>query len=433
MIENIFIESSQQFSQDLAGASGHGSPYKTTTRERAAAWNKNYHAGVIFVFLRKLLRAFGLNVLLSSLFVFSAYSLEIPSAIRVAVVNNADRIELSVRDGYRIISTDTGRLLDQGDTFFNRKIEPAAKGINFGNKNFNTNSIDIIPLKEPSLYLDRRLYRGALRVVKTKGEKLTAVNIVGLEDYIKGVLYHEVSHKWPIEAIKAQAIASRTYALYQARQSAHRHYHLYSDVSSQVYNGVYAERYRTNNAVDETKGKVLLWKGGPVPAFFHSTCGGHTERASNLWKVDLPPLSGVACKYCKNSPYFSWDYAMEISTLEEVLKSAGYMVDLINSVKISEKNRSGRVDSVIVRGRDLSEKIKAKDLRRMAGPLLLKSTNFSVYVKDNEVYFKGKGWGHGVGMCQWGAFAMAKQRKTAEEMLSYYYPGARITKVKSKK
>jgi stage II sporulation protein D len=363
----------------------------------------------------------------------SALALDMPDKIRVAVINNADSIELSVRGGYQIISTDTGGLLDKGETFFNRKIEPAAKGVNFGNKSFNTSSIDIIPKTEPSIYLDKRLYKGRLRIVKTKAQKLVAVNEVNLEDYIKGVLYHEVSHRWPIEAIKAQAIASRTYALYQARQNAHRHYHLYSDVSSQVYNGVYAERYRTNKAVDETKGKVLLWKAEPIPAFFHSTCGGHTERASSLWKVELSPLSGVVCKYCKNSPYFFWDYAMEISTLEEALKSAGYMVDCIDSVKITEKNRSGRVDSVIVRGRNMPEKIKAKDLRRMVGPLLLKSTNFDVYVKDDKVYFKGKGWGHGVGMCQWGAFAMAKQRKTAEDILLHYYPGARIIKVKRQK
>jgi stage II sporulation protein D len=358
-----------------------------------------------------------------------SYSLEIPDKIRVSVASNADRIELSVRGGYNIISSDTGRLLDKGDTFFNRKIEPAANGINFGNKNFNTNSIEIVPKKEPSIYFNKRLYKGTLRIVKTKQQKLVAANEINLEDYIKGVLYHEVSHRWPMEAIKAQAIASRTYAFYQIKENEHRHYHLYSDVSSQVYNGVYAERYRTNSAVDQTKGKVLLWKVKPVPAFFHSTCGGWTEKASSLWRVDLPPLAGAECRYCKNSPHFLWDYDMEIGTLEEVLKSAGYMIDSAYSIKITGRNFSGRVNSVIVVGRNSSESIKAKDLRYLVGPLLLKSTNFDVVVKDGRVYFKGKGWGHGVGMCQWGAFAMAKKKKTAEEILSHYYPGARIVKL----
>ena len=359
----------------------------------------------------------------------SACAPEIPDQIRVSVLNNEDIIGLSVRGGYKIISSDTGRLFEQGDTFFNRKIEPTANGISFGNKNFNTNAIDIIPAKEPSIYLNKRLYRGTLRIVKTKQKKLIAVNTVNLEDYIKGVLYHEVSHRWPIEAIKAQAIASRTYAFYQIKENAHKHYHLYSDISSQVYNGVYAERYRTNQAVDETKAKVLVWKENPVPAFFHATCGGHTENAANLWKVNLPPLSGLECGYCKNSPHFSWSYDIELGMLGKSLKSAGYIVDPLDSIKISGKNRSGRVDSVILNGQNFSESIKAKDLRYLIGPSLIKSTNFDVMIKDNKVYFKGKGWGHGVGMCQWGAFSMAKKKKTAEEILLYYYPGSKIVKL----
>jgi stage II sporulation protein D len=377
-----------------------------------------------------------LIIMLCALAVFCAApasAMDIPDKIRVSVASNADSIELSVRGGYSIVSSDNGRLLDKGHTFFNRKIEPAVNGISFGKNIFNANSIDIIPKEEPSIYFNKRLYRGILRIAKTRQQKLVAVNEINLEDYIKGVLYHEVSHRWPMEAIKAQAIASRTYAFYQVQENAHRHYHLYSDVSSQVYNGVYAERYRTNSAVDQTKGRVLLWKGKPVPAFFHSTCGGHTENASSLWKVDLPPLAGTECSYCKNSPHFSWDYDMEIGTLEEALKSAGYMVGSSYSVNIVSRNRSRRVDSVIIKGHNYSESIKAKDLRHLVGPLLLKSTNFNVSVKNGRIYFKGKGWGHGVGMCQWGAFAMAKKKKTADEILAYYYPGAKVTRLTSKK
>jgi stage II sporulation protein D len=362
--------------------------------------------------------------------VTSAYPLDTPVQIRVSVANDEDRIELSIRGGYRIIATDTGRLLDQGDTFFNRGIEPVANGIRFSGRIFNVDKMDIIPAAEPSIYLNKRLYKGTFRVVKTKQKKLIAVNIVGIEDYLKGVLYHEVSHRWPMEAIKAQAIASRTYALYQIDENSHRHYHIYSDISSQVYNGVYAQRYRTNKAVDDTKGRVLTWKGGLVPAFFHAACGGHTENASNLWKVDMPPLSGTACGYCEHSPYFTWGYDMRLDMLEKNLKASGYMVNRVTSVRASCKNRSGRVDNVVIKGDNFSENIKAKDLRRLIGTALIKSTNLDIVVKDDKVYFTGHGWGHGVGMCQWGAFSMAKKKKTAEEILSHYYPGAEITALK---
>jgi stage II sporulation protein D len=360
----------------------------------------------------------------------AAYPMEITDNIRVSVLNNVNEIELSIRGAYTIQRVDTGAVIDQGNTFFNRKIKPFSTGISFGNRNFNVNAIHIIPKKQPAVYLDKRLYRGSLQVINTKTGKLTAINIVDIEEYLKGVLYHEVSHRWPIEAIKAQAIASRTYALYQIQENRHKHYDLYSDISSQVYNGFYAERYRTNNAVDQTMHQVLVWKGKPVPAFFHSTCAGHTEKAGNLWKIDIAPLAGVKCAYCKNSPYFTWSCELQVTFLEKSLKQRGYIIDAIDAIKPSRKNPSGRVENIMFQGFDLSETLKAKDFRQLIGPSFIKSTNFDVSIKDEKAYFQGKGWGHGVGMCQWGAFAMAKQRYTAEEILSYYYPGAKVAVVK---
>jgi stage II sporulation protein D len=356
------------------------------------------------------------------------YAKDASNNIRVSVLNNVEEIELSVRGGYKILRIDTGAVIDRGSTFFNRKVIPFSKGIIMADKNFYTQAIHIIPETQPAIYLDKRLYRGSLQIINTKKGGLIAVNIVDIEEYLKGVLYHEVSHRWPIETIKAQAIASRTYALYQAQENRNRHYHLYSDISSQVYNGVYAERYRTNKAVDETRGRVLMYNNKLIPAFFHSTCGSHTESAGNLWKIDIAPLYGVACPYCKNSPYLLWDYNIELNLLEKKLKSAGYIIDSINSIKALTRNLSGRMEFVQVKGSKLIENLRAKDFRNIIGSSLIRSTNFNVSIKDNKAYFKGKGWGHGVGMCQWGAFNMGKKKKTAEEILLYYYPGSKVAK-----
>ena len=133
----------------------------------------------------------------------------------------------------------------------------------------------------PSIYIGKCLYRGTLQLVKTKDETLTAVNILDIEDYVKGVLYHEISHRWPLEAIKAQAIAARTFAIYQAQQRSNEDFYLNADVSSQVYRGVFAEKFRTNKAVDETAGQILMYKRKVLPAFFHATCGGRAFRISN--------------------------------------------------------------------------------------------------------------------------------------------------------
>ncbi|MFA5369655.1 MAG: SpoIID/LytB domain-containing protein [Candidatus Omnitrophota bacterium] len=375
----------------------------------------------------KIIYFFVISCLFPPAAALSAGSCDMPDKISVCVLKDVDRIELSVRGNYTVKADVSNKTIDRGNTFFNRVITPIPGGIRFGGKTCNVRSIRLMPEKQPSIYLNKRLYKGCLKIIMTDNNRLMAVNEVDLEDYIKGVLYHEVSHRWPMEAIKAQAIVSRTYALYQIQENRCRHYHLYSDISSQVYNGVYAQRYRTNKAVDETKGMVLIWRQRPLAAFFHAACGGHTEMASKLWKLDEAPLAGVECGYCKNSPYYSWSYEMDILSFVEVLRSAGHKkADDIRGVSVSGRDSCGRVEVVVVEMDGVTEKIKAKDLRRLIGPALIKSTNFNIRFDGNKICFKGKGWGHGVGMCQWGAFAMAKKKKSCRDILSYYYPGAKI-------
>ncbi|MDD5503969.1 MAG: SpoIID/LytB domain-containing protein [Candidatus Omnitrophica bacterium] len=349
-----------------------------------------------------------------------------PDRISVCVLNDVDRIELSVRGGYKIMEISSGKIIDKAGTFFNKIITPVAGGIKFGDRIFSAKAICLVPQKQPAIYLNRRLYKGNLKIIRADARRLMAINEVGLEDYIKGVLYHEVSHRWPMEAIKAQAVVSRTYALYQIEENRHRHYHLHSDISSQVYNGVYAQRYRTNKAVDETKGMVLMWKNRPLAAFFHATCGGHTEKASRLWQMDEAPLAGVECGYCKNSPYYSWLYETDIQAFEEILKAKGYKVNGIRRVSTAGKDNNGRVGSIVIEANDITTTVTAKDLRSLIGPALIKSTNFNIFIDGDKLRVKGKGWGHGVGMCQWGAFSMAKKKKPFRDILSYYYPGAKI-------
>ncbi|NQT96015.1 MAG: SpoIID/LytB domain-containing protein [Candidatus Omnitrophica bacterium] len=360
----------------------------------------------------------------------SAATIHIPDKIRVVVSDETDELNLSIRGKYRITTIETGEVLKRGKTFFNIKITPAANGIVFGKDLFKIYAIEITPEREPSIYLGKRLYRGSLQIVRTKKESLRAINVVNLKDYLKGVLYHEVSHRWPMEAIKAQAIVSRTFALYKAQQNKNNYYYLTSDISSQVYGGVYAGRYRTNKAVEATEDEVLLYRGEILPAFFHATCGGTTEDVSRLWKLSLKPLKGITCPYCKNSPHFYWKKDVEFAYIEERLKDAGYDVRSITSIKIGKRDPSSRIIRLEIRSASGVTLITAKDFRQILGSRLIRSTNFKVNVREEKAFFEGKGWGHGVGMCQWGAFTMAKKRKKAEDILRLYYPGASITKLK---
>lgn len=358
-------------------------------------------------------------------------TIPIPDKIRVAVLDDASDMTLSIRGPYRIETIQTKELLDKGDTIFDIHITPSNNGIVFGKKEFKIYAINIIPEREPAIYLRQRLYRGSLQIVRTSKGTLRAINTLNLEDYLKGVLYHEVSHRWPMEAIKAQAIVSRTFALYQAEQNKDKYYYLKSDVSSQVYGGVYAEKYRTNKAIQQTKGKVLIYRKKILPAFFHATCGGRTEDVSMLWKLNLKPLKGIRCPYCINSPHFKWERKVELIDIEEALIKKGYKVSGLKSISIKGINRSGRAKDIIIKAKNKKLFLSAKDFRHIVGPRLIKSINFEVKIKGDDAYFTGKGWGHGVGMCQWGAFAMAKKREKAKDILELYYPGARISRFSS--
>ena len=249
-----------------------------------------------------------------------------------------------------------------------------------------------------------------------------------MEDYLYGVLSQEVSHRWSMESLKAQAIAARTFALYQKAQNKLQSYDLRSDIYSQVYGGMNPERWATTKAVSVTKDKVLIFNGKVFPTYYHATCAGHTEDASNLWNINLGPLKGVACDFCKRSPHYYWSKEISLWALQDKLKSSGYTISKILSVTLLSQNPSRRVEKIEIKDEaGVAIIMTAKDFRQMLGPNELRSTRFESSIKWNKLMVKGSGWGHGAGMCQWGAYGMARKGKKADEILKYYYPGAEIT------
>jgi stage II sporulation protein D len=279
-------------------------------------------------------------------------------------------------------------------------------------------------------YINKRLFRGDVEILKKDNGKLMVINHIGLDEYLYGVLYHEVSHRWPMEALKAQAIVARTFALYEARQNRNKPYDLRSDIYSQVYGGSDSERWATTTAVNVTRGKVLTYKGGIFPTYYHATCSGGTEDASALWKIDIPPLDGVVCDYCRDSKYYRWRSVIPLATVGEELRAGGYKTGDIVSVEVVSKNASGRVDKVEIK--DSSGAVLAlsgKDFRQLLGPNDLRSAKFDACVISGKLVLDGKGWGHGVGMCQWGVYGQAKLGKRAEEILRYYYPGTEVSSI----
>ncbi len=350
-----------------------------------------------------------------------------PEYIRVAIIQNAESLSLKAAGHYEITVPDTN-IIARGKNLATT-VTAYKDGISMGRINFNSDSVMISSGLE-DVVINGRTFRGEIKFIRNKAGRLSAINYVELEDYIRGILYHEVSHYWPMEALKAQAIVCRTYAVYQMQNSKTRDFDVTSDIYSQVYGGKTSERYRTSNAVLATSGKILTYRGKVFPAYFHSTCGGHTEDASVLWKIDIAPLKGVPCDFCAESPHFNWHYVLTREEIRDKLTKGGFDIKDIKDITIDDRDSSGRVTDLKITSDKKELKVSAKDFRNIVGPNIIRSTNFAISLVHNDAVFEGLGWGHGVGLCQWGAYFMAKRGDSAAEILEYYYPEAKIETVR---
>ena len=350
--------------------------------------------------------------------------------VRIAVITDASEVSLKIKGRYNIYALPLLEPLGERVELKKVNIKPTQSGILIGSEPFNIYGVRIKTSGEANTYINGRRFRGDIDIIRTEKIKLLVINHLDIEDYLNGVLYHEVSHLWPMEALKAQAIASRTFAVYRTIESIGKDYDLTSDVYSQVYGGRTSEKSRTNRAVKETAGKILIYRDKVLPAYFHATCGGHTEDASVLWRIDMPPLKGRPCNYCGQSPHFKWVASIPLADIEKILNDNGYKINDIQNIEVSAKNVSGRADSVGVVNSLGTERIPANKFRLAVGPNLLRSTNFEVVIRGDRALFNGRGWGHGVGMCQWGAYYMSKKGFSCDEILQFYYPGATIVDMK---
>ena len=273
------------------------------------------------------------------------------------------------------------------------------------------------------ILLSGREYPGPLEILKN-GDGLVVVNELPLEDYLVGVLRAEVGEKWPLEALRAQAIVARTYAAYHRTLGAGKAYHIVASTAHQQYAGRVPPASPLWGAVRETTGQVLLWEGDVFPAFYHTESGGYTEDPRTVFAArNMPGLKPVRCEFSVGSPHFYWSLDVKLADLAEILRRHEIAVGSVTAIEISERTPSLRAAAVTVHGTRGSVRLRGNDFRRMIGYDTFKSTLFAVAVDPLWARFSGRGYGHGVGMCQWGAKGMAEQGHTARQILEFYYPG----------
>lgn len=270
-----------------------------------------------------------------------------------------------------------------------------------------------------------------------------------LEEYIKGVVAAEMPASFHIEALKAQAVAARTYVVKRARAFGGKgcNSHPGADVCDSpghcqawLPSGELQQRWgmieypqhwaKISQAVESTAGKILTHQGVAIDPVYHSTCGGETEDAGQVWQVSLPYLQPKTCGYCTHSPRFTSQQAFSLSAFLTVVReldgaiavTAQQLSGAAPPISIAARTATGRVQSMLVGGRNLLG-------TRVRYALGLNSTRFTYTIANNQIIFDVKGFGHGVGMCQYGADGMANSGKRYDEILRFYYTGVMITNV----
>jgi stage II sporulation protein D len=272
-------------------------------------------------------------------------------------------------------------------------------------------------------------YRGWIEIRRKKNGLLLVVNDLGMEDYLMGVVAEEIPFDWEFDALKAQAVASRTYALYRKRNSGKRPYHILATVKGQVYSGRRGERASAVRAVRETEGLVLAYNGEVIPAFYHSSCGGHTEDAFETWGIDAPYLKGVDCGCQEISKYGVWEKRFTLKSIALSLGKLGYRLKDISGLDIGSITAAGRVREVALKHAGGTTNLPAETLRQALGYSRIPSVFFEPMASGAEVVFSGRGLGHGVGLCQWGAKEMAQKGFDFKAILNRYYPGTELARM----
>ncbi|RIL06489.1 MAG: hypothetical protein DCC71_06700 [Proteobacteria bacterium] len=285
--------------------------------------------------------------------------------------------------------------------------------------------------------VDGRRVRGSIELLVPRSEPtasgeitkpggLRVVNELPLEDYVAGTLLGEVVETWGDVVLRAQAVAIRTYALHRRAHPRSPDYDVEASTRGQVYIGLDGETERVREAVAATRGEVLTWDGAPILAAFHSAAGGRTASAEEVWGEALPYLVSVRIRGEEDSPDTYWRMRIARDELEGALAAAGVDVGRLERVAVAARSESDRVRAVRIEGSRDAATLSGEALRRALGASRLRSTVFDVRRAGDDFVFVGSGRGHGVGMSQWGARALARNGASHAQILARFYPGARL-------
>jgi stage II sporulation protein D len=390
-----------------------------------------------------------------------------PYWVRVLLLAGAAECTIEVPSAFRAVRPESGSEVRDGQLLMASprtatRVSLVNGRLMLGTTPLADNEVIISPAPPYVFTLNGQDYRGKLKLIPNRdGRTFDAVNLVPLEPYLAGVVGAEMPDYWEPQALLAQAIAARTYCLYvKNRFGVNRHWDVSRTQANQVYGGIGAESAQTWEAVSRTYGQVLMVKGsrtasrvdlslldrGLFPAYYSSMCGGHTADSRDVFGEPGPtqepglPLKGVPCPYCKDVAklsLFFWpmvQFDRETVTRQLVDRYPNLAaLGEIRELHVVERRDYGRFSRVVrvklVGATGRTDTLRGEDLRLALDPTgrKVKSTVCQIAAWGNGwAFLSGRGWGHGVGMCQCGAEGMARSGRKAEAILQYYYPGCEI-------
>ena len=352
--------------------------------------------------------------------------------IRILVQRDKPVVKVSATTPFEVLD-DQGHSVSSGPQLDGATVKPAPQGIQWWSRVVPTQFLIVKSIGHGIRVGSSGVYRDEVLIYRNAKGTLDVINRLDLDDYLKGVIPFEGNPAWALEALKAQAVASRTFALTKMLTRRDLEYDVSSGMISQVYAGKQIENERTSEAVDATQGEVLLYDGKIFPAYFHSTCGGATTAADLVWKVKPhPALAGVECQYCKRSPHYKWQAVVTPAEIKEKLAKQQMPVSEVLGIRLDKVDRTGRAHKLVIKSTWAEKTVDADGFRVWIDPMRLKS-NLITKISTNDAgafVFKGRGWGHGVGMCQYGMKYLGELGYNYKDILGYYYPVAQISKLK---
>jgi stage II sporulation protein D len=345
--------------------------------------------------------------------------------VEVLLERDAGAVDVSLPGAYRVLSS-RGDALADGTRLKSGRLRAHADGLELNGVALPSEAVVIAPEDDVEIAFRGRQYAGDLRVRRDARGRLEVVNVVDIEEYLAGVLFSEMPASFPDEALKAQAVAARTYARYRLD---HGEKLLRATDADQVYGGTTRLQERARALVAASRGLVLEVGGQPLCSYFMSTCGGATVDAPLVFtQTPKAGLAGVACDFCRDSPKYRWTRSIaagELSRRTGVKEIVGIEV---------QRDRAGHAIRFDVRGNGGAKSFSGLEFRRAWNDGAAKDEQLpspwarAIEVTRGGVRIDGAGFGHGVGLCQYGAAGQAKSGRGWREIVGHYYRGAQLVK-----